>query len=71
MNYYLEKSFVIIEHNSKHLISVYNRTKQRINVIDKKTDYVMTWYTEISSAANTLKCFHIQSNLYTVYKHKF
>ena len=31
----------------------------------------MARYTEISSVANTLKKFHIQSNLHNGYKHSF
>ena len=31
----------------------------------------MECYTEISSVSNTLKNFHIQSNLHTSYKHNF
>ena len=48
MNYRLAKGFVILEHNSKHLISVPNDKKQRVHAIDKpKTDYVMVFYTAI------------------------
>ena len=72
VNYYLEKGFIILEHNSKHSISVLNDAKQIIHDIDKqKTDYVMLCYTLMSFVENTLKKFHIQSNLYNFYKHNF
>ena len=46
--------------------------KRIIHVIDKqKTDYVMACYTVISSVADTLNKFHIQSNLHNGYKHNF
>ena len=54
------------------MISVPNEVKQIIHVINKqKTDHVMACYIETYSVANTLKKFHIQSNLHTVYKHNF
>ena len=34
VNYYIKRGFVIIEHNSKHLISVPNEVKQCINEIN-------------------------------------
>ena len=34
VNYYLSKGFLIIEHNSKHLSSVPNETKQIIHEIN-------------------------------------
>ena len=41
MNYYLEKGFVIIKHNSKQLGSFPNYVKLRIHAIDKqKTDFL-------------------------------
>ena len=42
VNYYLEKSFVIIEHSSKQLSSVKNDVNFRIHDINKK-DYIMLW----------------------------
>ena len=69
VNYHLLKGFVIIEYNSKHLISVPNEVKQRIHAIDKqKTDHVLVCHTEISSLANTLNILHAQSNFHTGYK---
>ena len=35
VNYYLEKGYVILEHNSKHLSSVPNDVKLRVHVINK------------------------------------
>ena len=72
VNYYLEKGFIIIEHISKHLISVPNELKQIIHGINKqKKDYVMECYTLISSVANTLNKLNIQSNFHTSYEHNF
>ena len=52
VSYYLEKGFVIIYHNSKQLISVPNDVKLIIHAINKqKTDYVMSFYTEMSSVS--------------------
>ena len=70
MNYYLSKGSVIIEHNSKNLSGVTNEAKKGIHAMNKpKTDYIMAYHTEISSVANTLNNFHIQSNMHTGYKH--
>ena len=50
MNYYLEKGFIILEHNSKNLTSVPNEAKQRIHDIDMhNSDYLIACYTEITS----------------------
>ena len=72
VNYYLAKVFIIIKQKSKHLSIVPNEVKQIIHAINKqKTDYVMACYTEFFSVANTLKKFHIHSNLDNGYKHSF
>ena len=47
-NYNLTKGFVILEHNSKHLISVLKEVKQIIHAVNKhKTDYGMACYTAL------------------------
>ena len=56
VEYYLEKGFVILKHNSNNLSSVHNEAKQGIHVINMhKSDLVMDIYTEITSVANTIK----------------
>ena len=52
--------------------SVPNEMKQRIHAINiQKTYFVMAYYTENLSIANTIQKFHIQSNFHTGYKHNF
>ena len=72
VNYYLEKGFVILEHNSKHLISVPNEAKQRVRASHiQKPYFLLECYTEISSVANNINKFHIQYNFHCVYIHNF
>ena len=53
---HLAKGFVIMEQNSKNLISVPNDVKLIVNAIDKqKTDSVMACYIVIYSVSNNLK----------------
>ena len=69
VNYYLEKGFVILEHNYKQLSSVPNDVKLGIHAINKrKTDYIMSCYTAISSVKNTIKKLRIMSALHSVYQ---
>ena len=50
VEYYLEKGFIIIQHNYKNLSSVPNKSKQIIHAINThKSEFVMTCYTEIYS----------------------
>ena len=68
VNYYLEKGFVIIEHNSKQFSSFPNDVKLIINAINnQKTDYVMAYYKAISSLKNTIKKLQIMSTLHYIY----
>ena len=70
VEYYLEKGFVIIEHNSKKLRSEPNEEKQRIHAINMHQSYfVMDCYVETSSLANTINKLHIQSDLHSGYIH--
>ena len=69
VNNYLEKGIIIIEKNSKQLISLLNDVKLIINEIDKLEIYlVMAKNIEISSVANTIKKLHIQSDLHFIHK---
>ena len=69
VNNYLSNRFLIIEHNSKQLISRPNDVKLIIYAIDQiEIDFVDTKNTAISSVANTMNKFHIQSDLHFIYK---
>ena len=71
VNYYLEKCFVIIKHNSKQLHSVPNDVKLRIHAINQqKTDFGMAKTTETYSLAITVNKLCTQSDLHLVYKKK-
>ena len=55
MKYYLEKGFVIIEHNYNNLSSVPNEVKQKIHAIDIHDLYcVIACYTAITSIKKTI-----------------
>ena len=72
MEYYLEKGLVILEHNSKKLSIVPNKTKQIIHVIKiHKSDFVMAFYIAIITVANIIKKLHILSDLNYGYIHNF
>ena len=63
------KRFFIIKQNSKQLSSLTNDVKLRIHVIDQLgTDFVMAKITAISSVANTINKFRIQSNVHWIKK---
>ena len=69
MNNYLAKEFVIIEHKSKQLISLPIDVKLRVHEICQlETYFVMAINTAISSVANTINKFHIQSDFHFIYK---
>ena len=72
VNYYLEKGFVIIEHNSKHLSSVPKEANQIIHAINIQK-YILLWRAtqNKSSVANTIDKLYIKSNLNPGYKHNF
>ena len=69
MNNYLSKVFFIIENYSKKLSILPNDTELRIHVVDQiETYFIMAKNTEISSVANTIKKWHIQSNFNLIYQ---
>ena len=69
MNNYLAKWFVIIEHNYNRLNSLTNDVKLRTHAINQlETDFFMAKKSSISSVANTIKEFHIQSGLNLISK---
>ena len=69
VEYFLEKGFLIIQHKSKQLSSITNEARQIIHDIHIQKKSVMSCYTTISSVANTIKKFHIQSDLHSSYIH--
>ena len=65
LNNYLAENFLLFQ-------KTLNSVKLRIHAIEKlETDFVMAKNTSISSVANNIKKFHIQSNLNFIYKQKF
>ena len=69
VDYYLEKGFVINEHNSNQLSSVPNDAKLIVHAInEQKTDCVMACYTKISPIKNTIKKFQVIYTVHYVYQ---
>ena len=72
MNNYLPKGFYIIEKTPRKLSILPKYAKLRIHAIENlETDFVIKENTEIYSVANTIKKFHIQSDLNFIYKQFF
>ena len=69
VNKYLEKGFFIIASKYKQISSIPNDVKLIVHAINQLETYsVMAKNAEISSVANTINKFHIQSNLHLIYK---
>ena len=72
VEYYLEKRFIILEHNSKNLLSVLNKVKQRVHAIDMHdSDYAIACYKKITSVENTIKILHVMSYFHCGYINNF
>ena len=70
VEYYLEKGFVIIEHNFKNLSIILNKLEQRIHAFYMNDlDYVMACYISIAYVENTIKKLRIVSALHSGYIH--
>ena len=67
-NNYLLKVFFMIEKDSKRLRIIPNDLKSIIHAIDQLEKYFVIAKKIIYSVANTIKKFHIQSDLHFIYK---